>query len=66
MDHCEGARALDVTCHCEGAGENLRKCRGKVTLHATAQEHVTFGLLQKNWPKKLAENFVKKMLLNLR
>ena len=53
MDHCEGARAFDVTCHCEGAREDLRNCRGKVTSLATAQEHVTFGFASKQLAKKI-------------
>ena len=63
MDHCKRTHAFDVTCHCEGARKDLRKCRWEVTSLATAQEPRPSALLQKNWPKKLAETFVKKNAL---
>ena len=41
MDHCEGARAFDVTCHCAGV-RDLRLCFKKIGL--------------KNWQKILGTN----------
>ena len=60
MGDCEGARTFDVTCYCEGAREKLCKksWEGDVNCHCAGA--CDLRLCLKKWPKKLAENSLKK------